>query len=681
MALGLGAVACCSAEHPVEAPAVFSNVAPRLPTEDGPYFPSLTQSVAGSQLLLEDAEACMDCHQGVAAMFSKSAHAFSSFNNPVYRTSVMELRTWVGFEESKHCGGCHDPALLVDGAMDNAIDFADLKSSAGVNCKLCHGMVHSTSEGNGSYTLADSPLPLPSRGNDDSVLKHKWAVKSAGNKSCAPCHRSFLTLHSGNRSFVAGSDDWGTWQMSAYNGQGIERIDTVARANCIDCHMPYKEGAIDDPASKGGKIRGHDFLGSHTFLSALRGDSSTVDGHKKMLQGAVTVDVAAIKLNQQQRIAPAEEAQPSPGDHIEIDVVLVNQKVGHRFPGGTTDSQNTWIELVVVDAVGKVLLVAGKKHAEGKEDISAHVLTSYVADNDGKLVRNRGTHKFVAPIFDHTIAPRDAVVVRYEGELPIGFKSPLTIKAQLKHRSHNTKVHGLSCPTRFDKCVDQPTAVVAVTRRLLNGKIESQGLSERLLDHGRALNHHTQEHLEEARPSLMASLSKAKTVFLKAQSQFELGRLESMLGRSKNALRHFEEAEELVGPRPAIDYAKANVYSKSWQWSKAAKLHEMVSDRVPENEHAFERLALALGSMGESDKALRAAQKGLALNLRNSELLRVQALSLKEMNHPDASKAMDAYLRVQEDDEANQIRLRCAQIDPRCALEKRPIHSHVLTPP
>src|SRR5687767_5092351 len=91
-----------------------------LPKADGAFGPSRVE-IVGEGLtgeLLADVETCGRCHQDVIAQWRTSAHAFASFQNPIYRVSVDRLRKEVGKKESRFCGGCHDISLLVDGVMD-----------------------------------------------------------------------------------------------------------------------------------------------------------------------------------------------------------------------------------------------------------------------------------------------------------------------------------------------------------------------------------------------------------------------------------------------------------------------------------------------------------------------------------------------------------------------------------
>jgi hypothetical protein len=58
---------------------------------------------------------CKECHPDSFHQWERSAHRFSSFNNPFYRKSVELMADQVGRERTKWCSGCHDPVVLFTG--------------------------------------------------------------------------------------------------------------------------------------------------------------------------------------------------------------------------------------------------------------------------------------------------------------------------------------------------------------------------------------------------------------------------------------------------------------------------------------------------------------------------------------------------------------------------------------
>lgn len=253
----LGAfVACASGAHddataiatPSRAPPALP--AAILPNGDGDFAPSLLRvtragGAARGGATLADVETCGDCHGDIEAQWRASAHAFASFNNPIYRTSVDRLRKDRGNKASRFCAGCHDIALLVDGAMDAEIEPKDRRAHAGVSCRVCHGVVATRPDGNGSYTLDVGDFPVPKEGDAESVRKHKARAAASPLRTaslCAGCHKAFLHEGTGNDHFMIGQDDATPWSRSAYAGSLGERVDApIAQKECRTCHMPPED--------------------------------------------------------------------------------------------------------------------------------------------------------------------------------------------------------------------------------------------------------------------------------------------------------------------------------------------------------------------------------------------------------------------------------------------------------
>jgi hypothetical protein len=157
-----------AATSAASAPSPPMTLLPSGPTDLGPSQLKVDRAMPNAGKTLADVETCGECHADIEDQWRTSAHAFASFNNPVYRVSVDRLRRERGVRESRACGGCHDVALLVDGAMDAEIKPADRRAHAGVSCSVCHGMTSVRPDGNGSYTLDLGDFPVPKAG--DAVL-------------------------------------------------------------------------------------------------------------------------------------------------------------------------------------------------------------------------------------------------------------------------------------------------------------------------------------------------------------------------------------------------------------------------------------------------------------------------------------------------------------------------------
>jgi len=234
--------------------------------------------------------------------------------------------------------------------------------------------------------------------------------------------------------------------------------------------------------------------------------------------------------------------------------------------------------------------------------------------------------------------------------------------------------------------------VLAETRAVLGGSIAAPaapGGWKRRFEHGMALLHGLQEHLEDARAPLMLALEQvekdpAAGPRERAMVLLQLGRLEGLQGRADEAAAWLDRAKALVPDAPAIAYARGTAYARVWRWREAADALGFAAPKAPDNPGGWAELAIALGSLGLEEGALEAAQHGLTLSPRDADCLRVQALALRSLgaHGPDADAALDAYDRFRPPDRATDLRIACTAKDPLCARERDPIHIHdLLAPP
>ncbi len=680
---------------------------------------SLTQgggpSIDGAHLA--DVETCASCHPDVARMWKTSAHAAASFGNPIYRASIDGFRARIGKAESRFCGGCHDIALVIDGVMKDEISIADPRAHAGVTCRTCHGVTSIQPDGNGSFVLSRAPIPLPKKGDPASVDRHRTAASRArlGANLCVACHRAFLGKVTGNEHHLPGTDDPTAWAGSAYSGNGMSRVDEVTPRDCIECHMRPEPATDKEPAAKRGRIASHRFLGGHTYLAAMRKDPDQLRRTRKFLRGIASIDIAAARDQDGRYTLLADGAPVRAGGNMVLDVVVRNLRVGHRFPGGVLDAQDTWIELTVRDARGAVIAEAGRAHATAERDPSAHVLRAIVADGQGTPLLAREVDRFRAVVVNHTLAARDAIAVRYSFDVPARLTAarlPLTVVARLLHRSRNLTLQRAACRASrtargrdiararirlgrrpLDGCVAQPITELATASAKLGAGASADGRGRaprwrRLYEHGIALGHSLQERLDEARPSLRAALGAIDQMATppdgaRAAVLTALGYVAGRQGRTDEALDYLSRAQKLAPAAAAVPMLKAAALTRVWRWREAVVPLRAATRLAPGNPAGWVALAVALGSSGDDRAALDAARRGLALLPRQPDLLRVQAMALRSLGAPQATQraALDGYDTFRRPDHAPRVRIACSTRFPDCERERDPVHVHAMVAP
>ncbi len=711
-----------------------------LPRVPGKFAPSLAAiqgdgTVDGN--ILGDIDTCASCHPDITTQWQSGIHSFASFGNPIYRTNIELARALLGNENSQHCGGCHDAPLEVDGAMKDAISADDLRAHTGVACRVCHGIRSTTTDGNGSYVMAAGDLFTPNVDDPASVQQHRDAVtvKPLGDELCVACHRGFLSPDLDVPVHLAGIDEPTFWRGSAWTGNGVGRIDKVDQKGCIDCHMP-EVAAPGEEYSADRTVRGHFFPGGHSWMAAMRDDPAQLERIRAMLVGAASIDIGGaivprdaggngpVTLGGQWHL-PADGAPVVPGKRLAFDVVIRNRLVGHRFPGGVNDMQDTWIEIEVRDARGKQLASSGLRHERDARDHEAHVLRSYPVDDHGNVMEEHELPKFRAVIANHTIAARDSQATRYTLEVPARVALPLEVRARLRHRSRNLIVQQAICregktpagsaflqqakeirDMRVDPCAPQPitevssttvwmgtgadvaTARAGVAARARNGEAPAAAW-ERGYEHGMGLLGVITERLDEPRQVLEHALSllpeTQENARPRAMVLTQLAAVSGRQGRTDEALALIEQARSSIPPPhpPVLDFVAADATARVWRWDEAARHARAATEKAPKNTATWVALARALGSLHDNEAALEAARQGLVWSPRDPDLLRSQATAIAALIGDEtdlARAALSAFDRFRAPDETAALRITCANNSPRCLRERELGHTHPLTP-
>ncbi|CAN5897456.1 hypothetical protein BH11MYX3_BH11MYX3_12490 [soil metagenome] len=696
----------------------------RLPGMSGEHFPSLVQidrttpkfsGEVSDGTMLSDVDSCATCHPDAAAQWSTSAHSFASFGNPIYRVNVELARHDLGNQASQHCGGCHDMPLMVDGMMTSGepVPSADLRSHSGVTCSLCHGIKSTTKDGNGSYVWSRTPIEAPTLSDPASVARHRQqvSVRSSGAELCVGGHRGVLSADRGMPVHLAGRDEPGMWRNSAWGGNGMGRVDKVEKQSCIDCHMEREPASKDEYGAKdgpGGKtLASHRFLGGHTWMASMRGDTEHLARLRAKLEGAASIDIAAARVEAASGATwhlPADAAPVTPGAKLALDIVIRNLLVGHRFPGGVLDIQDAWVEVEVTDRSGKRIASSGLTHETDPADEDTHVLRTLVVDEKGNVLEEHQMAAFRTQIATQTVAARESQVTRFVFDVPTSLAAaqlPLTVTARLRHRSSTLRMQATVCAAAttaegqafiagakgardvaLDPCKAQPITLIAkVSVQLGTGAAISSTRPawEREYEHGMALVNTVTERLEEARFVLETALAAvpADNPRARAMVLVQLGWVASKQGRVDDALALIAQARPLLPtPGPAVlDAVATDALARVWRWEEAIAPAKACTERAPGNSAAWMIYARVLGSTGDNAGALAAATKGLALNPRDPDLLRSQATALAALGRPEAAAALAAYDRFRSPDNSAELRIACAADSKRCARDRELGHT------
>lgn len=665
-----------------------ASVGPSLPLQSSGFGPSLTTLSKAGPYDLDvhmEVKACAECHAVITEEWNDSVHALASMSNPFYRLAFDEFAQESGREKLPFCGGCHDPALLYDGSLSAPVDGTSERAHVGISCNTCHGIEAATADGNGSYTLNTTPIPVPKDGDAKSLSDHIARVGMAPlrtNELCVSCHRGFMTPETGHEVVISGIDDWGPFRGSAYNGNPTVRITDVEKTDCVGCHMPVMPDGHNS----------HRFPGGHSALAAMTSPGQ-LEAVKKLVENAATIDVPTFGVG---TVKTKEWKGAKPLETLWFDVVVHNKNVGHVFPGGAQDLRDTWIEVELRDKNGNILASAGQAQEATGKDPSAYVLQAFMVDEAGERIDNHAVHSFRTPAFKHGISPKDSAVIRYTYTLPKGSEAPATVRAKLRHRRLTKSFQDATCEHtkrpedqafqqgalkfrgfKGDPCAPQPIIEIADTTIELENPTTATPEWIRQYQRGQGLAHHVSESLDEASSAFLETLkllgpdgdprSRAKT-------HFELGRVYGRQGRVQDAMDQYNHAEALVGEHAAIHFGRGDANHRAFRFNEAVKWYTAASKLV-DDDRIWRELAIAAGSMVDSQTAYEAARRGLLIEPRDAHLLQNQLLALRELstNKDWLDGAAAAFLEFKRDEQAPNIHNECASKSDECRSGRIPV--------
>ncbi len=606
---------------------------------------------------------CARCHPDVAAQWASSAHRFASFNNPYYAASVNGFRDDRGRRASRFCADCHDPWLVADGGIDRAIDPATVAAQAGITCLVCHSIERLTDgRGNGHYGLRADAVPTGGDGHG----KRLRPPLTAEPRFCGGCHKVGLDETVTGERWLRGQDDYDAWYDSSAAGRGAAAVWRAKEPKrCQECHMPLEPAPLGDLAAKNGQIRSHRFLGANAALGHLRGDEDAATRAGEFLRGAVTLDLRSL---------------PGGADGRSVDVVLRNRRVGHRFPGGTNDSNEVWLEVRAFDGAGALLGESGALDDNGAVDPAAHRVRAQPVDGEGRPLPRRDVQHMRGVAWDTSLSPADPQAVRYR--LPAG---TARVRARLLYRKFDRAYLAFACagvpegPARR-RCEAPPIVEVAAAEApVRDGVVVAADDWERLTDWGLALA----DGLVDRASDALAPLTRARELApSRPEPVLGLARVAVALGQTDEAVALLDRLDaQAGGPRPASLWLRATALHHAYRDRAALPAVEQLVKLLPDDRNALGLCARLRNITGDAAGAIAAADRLLAVDAESEEGLLQRLLARRELKLPsDADEA--AYLRHRRAVEIDlDVRERFERANPALADEATPVHVHPLHPP
>lgn len=402
--------------------------------EDRPFAPSLVRTKTNQAYdpsTLSGSAGCgtSGCHSEILREWQPGAHRYSSSDVAFQAVQRLMLEE-TGAEATRYCAGCHDPIALLSGNKNvNVEGLTSVGADEGLSCIVCHSIIQTDVRGNADYTVAQPVRYIGERKTGDFNKwmsdfliraypdQHKQAFSRPLYKTaefCGACHKQFIDEDVNQLGWVQLQNQYDNWRKSRWYHEG----DAVKTVSCRECHMPLVDST--DPASgdagdynrtpEDGKHRSHRVLGGNQVMPALLklpGAEEHIHLTEQWLRGEIEIPEIAEKWTAGPviRLELVGPDRVKPGDPVEVQVLLTNNKTGHEFPTGPLDIIRSWIEITVKDSNGRIAYESGVPDAEGRMSEGAMVFKVEGIDRHGKDIDRHNLWEEVGVKFKRAIFP------------------------------------------------------------------------------------------------------------------------------------------------------------------------------------------------------------------------------------------------------------------------------------
>jgi len=427
---------------------------------------------------------CGRCHQEAYSQWRQALHS-NSFRTPFYRTSVNILARTKGIEYTRHCDSCHNPIVVLSGALtqDSQVDRGF--DQDGVTCTTCHSIQKLLStNGNGGYVMGVPSVMVDEDGNripgevpDEEIRqhpdRHSRAVMQAFYRTpefCAACHKANLPNPLNDYKFIRAFTVYDEWQNSKFSDRNPLTFYTAGYTTCQDCHMQRGALKLPDDGAKHGMLASHRWPAGNTAVPFYYGFDDQLQKTVEFLKSGsyLNVDLFGIRKSGSDAMAAplgSVDYQLAAGDIVQMMVVIQNKNIAHSLVPEVRDLYEPWVEFQVSDAGGREIYHSGFLKPDGSLDERAHSFTNRPVDSEGEFVDNHKVWTIHSVAYDNTIQSGRSELVRYEFRIPEDARGPLTVSARVNYRhfrqSYLDNIFGPDHPA-------YPVAELASRARVIN---------------------------------------------------------------------------------------------------------------------------------------------------------------------------------------------------------------------
>ncbi len=265
----------------------------------------------------------------------------------------------------------------------------------GVTCMVCHSIEKiQNSSGTGSYVMGTPTVMLDEAGKPivgkvsyDEILAHPDRHSKAVMKDfyrtpefCGACHKAAVPKLLNDYKWLRAFSVYDEWQNSSWAKQSpLPFYSKPEVSTCQTCHMKAAPAA-NDMGAKNGMLKSHRWLGANTAIPVFYGFDEQLKRTIEFLQSdLLAIDFFALaKGNSDEVIAPIDRSNfnLAPGEQLTLAMYIQNRGIGHSLVPEQRDFYESWVELKVTDADGKVVTHSGYIRPDGFLDERAHSFTN-----------------------------------------------------------------------------------------------------------------------------------------------------------------------------------------------------------------------------------------------------------------------------------------------------------------
>ncbi len=653
---------------------------------------------------------CKECHPDSFHRWERSAHRFSSFNNPFYRKSVELMADRVGRERTKWCSGCHDPVVLFTGQMgaatQAAFSYDSWEAQQGLTCMSCHAISEVKGvEGNGGYVIEESKQ-YPFAFSESATLRavnrllirmepslHRKTFMKPFMRTpefCATCHKVALIPALNGYRWLRGQDHYDSWYDSGVSGRAVRSFyDPPQPKACRDCHLPAYPSA--EFGNRKGLVHDHLFPAANTALPFIRSDAATQKTIQEFLKNKVlSVDLFALRREGGElAVLGNEPPVVRPGETVDVEVVVRTRGVGHPYTNGTADSNETWVSLEAASDGGR-FFASGVLDENDRLDEGADRLSTLIIDETGDPMDRRQPQDIRTPLYNNGIGPGAARVVHYRLRIPETARGAVTLSAATHYRKFSRDYTTFSLGAAHPSLPVTTLAQDAVTLRVSPldpslapppGEPGARGNPDPLWlrwnDYGIGL------FLQGDLKGAAAAWTKvADLAPEKADGPLNRARAEIAEGRLPDAKASLQEAERRRPGWGKTAFFRAMVAKDEGRLDDAVEDLRSVVARFPQDRVAWNALGLAYWLGGRFPEAIRAYATTLAID---PEDLNAHYNLMRAYRATGDRKNADlhdvAYRKYKADETIRAVAGRYRLQNPWANRESLPIHVHAEAAP